>query len=160
VSVRRVGHQLDQGARFRFGDVERPEVAARPAADLRELDEGAESSEGRRVPFDLDRALEEFPGAFRRGAIAPELIPGLKIELERTSVENAPGPEARVLRRGQLHLQRADDRARDTRSCTSKTSSMVPLYFSAHSGASVSASTNWAVIRKALPALRTVPVSR
>jgi glucan phosphoethanolaminetransferase (alkaline phosphatase superfamily) len=32
--------------------------------------------------------------------------------------------------------------ARDTRSCTSKTSSIVPLYFSAQSGVSVSASTS------------------
>ncbi|MEO7522165.1 MAG: hypothetical protein ABIW79_10140 [Gemmatimonas sp.] len=50
--------------------------------------------------------------------------------------------------------------ARDTRSCTSKTSSIVPLYFSAQSGVSFSASTSCAAMRSALPALRTLPVSR
>ncbi len=47
--------------------------------------------------------------------------------------------------------------SRDTRSCTSNTSSIVPLNFSDQSGASDAASTSCAVIRRLLPALRTLP---
>ena len=48
--------------------------------------------------------------------------------------------------------------ARETRSCTSKTSSIVPLYLSAHSCSSVVVSVSWAVMRSALPAFRALPV--
>ena len=49
--------------------------------------------------------------------------------------------------------------ARDTFSWMSNTSSSVPVYFSAHRCVSVAASMSCAVMRRLLPALRTLPSS-
>jgi hypothetical protein len=110
VAIRSIGCELDERPRLGLRDVERTEIRGSSAADLRELQEGAQRTERRRIALDLDGTVQQHRRVLQRRAVASHLGPGLEVELERTRVLDRTGRQSDVFGRRELDLKGVDDR--------------------------------------------------